>query len=266
MDTKGDSQTEYRSMLTSQDTGSDFAASALADRPETPKAASHDANKGHPPQASYFSRSDHKQAPLPDLPVRSSQTSSNQGTDKPVTFTSNPSLPSTNTKADAKSWVAHSDGRTESINAPPELKSALPAKVEQNLSENSRQTTVNRSPLAKDLAQAAKAGQPVAWVAHKDGRLDDIDSQPKLAEALPAKVSEKLTNPKTKKESGFFSKVLHGAAHVAKFAVLAGLTAVATDKMHKEYVTRKGTHGHKTHGQDGPVKPLSDRGLLGRKV
>ncbi|KAL3148665.1 hypothetical protein ABBQ38_014083 [Trebouxia sp. C0009 RCD-2024] len=230
MDTKGDSQTEYRSMLTSQDTG------------------------------------DHKQAPLPDLPVRSSQTSSNQGTDKPVTFTSNPSLPSTNTKADAKSWVAHSDGRTESINAPPELKSALPAKVEQNLSENSRQTTVNRSPLAKDLAQAAKAGQPVAWVAHKDGRLDDIDSQPKLAEALPAKVSEKLTNPKTKKESGFFSKVLHGAAHVAKFAVLAGLTAVATDKMHKEYVTRKGTHGHKTHGQDGPVKPLSDRGLLGRKV
>lgn len=34
-------------------------------------------------------------------------------------------------------------------------------------------------------------------------------------------------------------QVLHGAAHVAKFAVLAGLTAVATDKMHKEYVTRK---------------------------
>ncbi|KAL3137325.1 hypothetical protein ABBQ32_006863 [Trebouxia sp. C0010 RCD-2024] len=182
MDTKGDSQTEYRSMLTSQDTG------------------------------------DHKQAPLPDLPVRSSHTSSNQGTDKPVTFT---------------------------------------------------RTTVNRSPLAKDLAQAAKAGQPVAWVAHKDGRLDDIDSQPKLAEALPAKVSEKLTTPKTKKESGFFSKVLHGAVHVAKFAVLAGLTAVATDKIHKEYVTRKGTRGHGTHGQgtqDGPVKPLSDRGLLGRKV
>ena len=196
-------------MLTSQDTGSDFAASALADRAETPKAASHDVNKGQPPQASYFSRSHHKQAPLPDLPVRSSHTSSNQGTDKPITFTSNPSLPSTNTKTDAKSWVAHSDGRTESINAVPELKSALPAKVEHNLSERSDQTTMNRTPLAKDLAQAAKAGQPVAWVAHKDGRLDDIDSQPKLAEALPAKVSEKLTNvdPKPKKESGFFSKV-----------------------------------------------------------
>lgn len=34
-------------------------------------------------------------------------------------------------------------------------------------------------------------------------------------------------------------QVLHGAVHVAKFAVLAGLTAVATDKIHKEYVTRK---------------------------
>lgn len=194
-------------MLTSQDTGSDFAASALADRAETPKAASHDASNGQPPQRSYFSRSDHKQAPLPDLPVRPSHNASNQAASKPVAFTSQPSLPHPGTTPDGKSWVAHSDGRTENINAAPELKSALPAKVEHNLSERSAQTTVNRSPLAKDLAQAAKAGQPVAWVAHKDGRLDDIDSQPKLAEALPAKVSEKLTNPKTKKTSGFFSKV-----------------------------------------------------------
>ena len=34
-------------------------------------------------------------------------------------------------------------------------------------------------------------------------------------------------------------QVLHGAVQVAKFAILAGLTAVATDKIHKEYVTRK---------------------------
>lgn len=138
-------------------------------------------------------------------------------------------------------------------------------------------------------------------------------------------------------------QVLHGAVHVATIAVLAGLTALATDKIHKEYVTRKvispviklffltkvhractptlaslycvvicgletilpqeitmhvhasalsegacvlkqqphlyldwkkvrlqgHTHrgqGHTHHGQDGPVKPLSDRGLLGRKV
>ena len=103
--------------------------------------------------------------------------------------------------------MAHSDGRTENINAAPELKSALPAKVERNLSEQSAQATANKSPLAKDLAQAAKAGQPVAWVAHKDGRLNDIDSEPKLAEAMPAKVSNKLTSSRSKRNSGFFGKV-----------------------------------------------------------
>ena len=210
---QGESHTEYKSMLTSQDTGSNFAASALADWADTPKAALNDASKGQPAQSSYFSRSEQKQAPLPplpDLPVRASHnSSSNQGPQmsRPITFTTNPSLSGPNITSDAKSWVAHSDGRTENIKAAPELKSTLPAKVERNLSEQSAQATGNRSPLAKDLAQAAKAGQPVAWVAHKDGRLNDIDSQPKLAEAMPAKVSNKLTSPKTKRESGFFGKV-----------------------------------------------------------
>ena len=197
-------------MLTSQDTGSDFAASALADWADTPKAALNDASKGQPAQSSYFSRSDQKQAPLPplpDLPVRGSHNSSNQGPSKPITFTSNPSLSSTSNTSDAKAWVAHSDGRTENINAAPELKSALPAKVERNLNEQAAQVTANKSPLAKDLAQAAKAGQPVAWVAHKDGRLNDIDSEPKLAEAMPAKVSNKLTSSRSKRNSGFFGKV-----------------------------------------------------------
>ena len=207
---QGEGQTEYRSMLTSQDTGSDFAASALADWAETPKAALNDASKEQPAHRSYFSRSDQKQAPLPplpDLPVRGSNNSSKQGSSKPITFTSNPSLPSTTNTSDAKAWVAHSDGRTENIDAAPELKSALPAKVERNLSEQSAQATANKSPLAKDLAQAAKAGQPVAWVAHKDGRLNDIDSEPKLAEAMPAKVSNKLTSSRSKRNSGFFGKV-----------------------------------------------------------
>lgn len=207
---QGEGQTEYRSMLTSQDTGSDFAASALADWAETPKAALNDASKGQPAQTSYFSRSDQKQAPLPplpDLPVRGSHNSSDQGPSRPITFTSNPSLPSTNNTSDAKAWVAHSDGRTENINAAPELKSALPAKVERNLNEQGAQAAANRTPLAKDLAQAARAGQPVAWVAHKDGRLNDIDSEPKLAEAMPAKVSNKLTSCRSKRDSGFFGKV-----------------------------------------------------------
>ena len=34
-------------------------------------------------------------------------------------------------------------------------------------------------------------------------------------------------------------QVAHGAVQVAKIAVLAGLAAFATDKIHKEYVTRK---------------------------
>ena len=191
-------------MLTSQDTGSDFAASALADGPETPKAPVSDAGKGQPAQRSYFSRSEQKQAPLPDLPVHGSR----QETSRPINFTSAPSL-GAKEASDAKAWVSHSGGRTEDIKAAPELKSALPAKVEQNLSERDAQTTSNRSPLAKDLAQEAKAGQPVAWVAHKDGRLDKIDSQPKLAEALPAKVSNKLSNSRGKRGSGFFSKVQH---------------------------------------------------------
>lgn len=193
-------------MLTSQDTGSDFAASALADGPETPKAPLNDASKGQTAQRSYFSRSEQKQAPLPDLPVRGSRNSSNQDTTKPVNFTSTPSLDAKEA-ADAKAWVSHTNGRTEDIKAAPELSSTLPPKVEQNLSERDSQVTASRSPLAKDLAQAAKAGQPVAWVAHKDGRLDEIDSQPKLAEALPAKVSNKLSTSRGKRDSGFFGKV-----------------------------------------------------------
>lgn len=198
---QGASQTEYRSMLTSQDTGSDFAASALADGPETPKGPLTDASKGQPAQRSYFSRSEQKQAPLPDLPVRGSHP--NQEPNKPVTFTSTPSLSAN----DSKAWVAHADGRTENINAPADLKSALPANLEQNLSGRDSQATASKSPLAKDLAQAAKDRQPVAWVAHKDGRLNEIDSQPKLAEALPAKVSNKLSTSKGNRGSGFFGKV-----------------------------------------------------------
>lgn len=36
-------------------------------------------------------------------------------------------------------------------------------------------------------------------------------------------------------------QVLHGAVQVAKVAVVVGLTALATDKLQKEYVTRKVT-------------------------
>ncbi len=197
-------------MLASQNTGSDFAASALADGPETPKAPLTDATQGQTAQKSYFSRStEQKQAPLPDLPTRQAHGSSSQSTTtKPVTFTTTPSF-SSKQATDAQAWVAHSDGRTDNIKAAPELKSALPAKVEQNLTDCDNQHTANRSPLAKDLAQAAKNSQPVAWVAHKDGRLDDIDSAPALAEALPAKVSNKLTSPAGHSNggSGFFSKV-----------------------------------------------------------
>jgi len=59
------------------------------------------------------------------------------------------------------------------------------------------------------LSTLAARAQPVAWVAHKDGRVDDIDSAPVLAEALPAKVSNKLTGPADKGRggSGFFGKV-----------------------------------------------------------
>ncbi len=198
-------------MLHSQDTGSDFAASALADGPETPKAPLTDASKEQTAQKSYFSRStEPKQAPLPDLPVRQSHLSSteSQTTKKPVNFTSSSSF--TNKQAgEAQAWVAHSDGRTNDIKAAPELKAAVPAKGEHNLSDRDAQYTGSKSPLAKDLAQAAKKGQPVAWVAHKDGRLDDIESAPVLAEALPAKVSNKLTGPagKGRGGSGFFGKV-----------------------------------------------------------
>ena len=203
-------QTEYRSLLSSQNTGSDFAASALADGPETPKAPANDTAKGQTAQRSYFARSsDQKQAPLPDLPARQSYlaSGSNQAPSRPITFTSTPSLTKEQAK-DAEAWVAHSDGRTDNIKSAPELKSALPAKVEQNLTDREAQYSSNKSPLAKDLAQAAKQGQPVAWVAHKDGRLEDVDSVPALAEALPAKVSNKLTTAKGRRgRSGFFSKV-----------------------------------------------------------
>ncbi len=194
-------------MLHSQDTGSDFAASALADGPETPKAPLTDATKEQTAQKSYFSRSSEpKQAPLPDLPVRQSHLSSSesQTTKKPITFTSSSSF-TPKQAGDAQAWVAHSDGRTNDIKTAPELKAAVPA----NLSDRDAQYTGSKSPLAKDLAQAAKKGQPVAWVAHKDGRVDDIDSAPVLAEALPAKVSNKLTGPADKGRggSGFFGKV-----------------------------------------------------------
>ncbi|DBA92552.1 TPA: hypothetical protein ACH3X1_002778 [Trebouxia sp. C0004] len=222
-------QTEYRSMLHSQDTGTEP-----------------------------------KQAPLPDLPVRQSHLSSteSQSTKKPVNFTSNSSF-TTKQAGEAQAWVAHSDGRTNDIKAAPELKAAVPAKVEHSLSDRDAQYTDSKSPLAKDLSQAAKKGQPVAWVAHKDGRLDDIESAPVLAEALPAKVSNKLTSPagKGRGGTGFFGKVLSGAVQVAKIAIIVGLTALATDKVQKEYLTRR-----ERHGQDHPVKPVSDRGLLGRKV
>ena len=36
-------------------------------------------------------------------------------------------------------------------------------------------------------------------------------------------------------------QMLHGAVQVAKVAVVVGLTALATDKLQKEYVTRKVT-------------------------
>ncbi|KAL0044446.1 hypothetical protein WJX82_006987 [Trebouxia sp. C0006] len=206
--------------------------------------------------------SEPKQAPLPDLPVRqshlSSSESSSQSTKKPIAFTSSSSFTPKQAE-DAQAWVAHSDGRTNDIKAAPELKAAVPA----NLSNRDSQYTGSKSPLAKDLAQAAKKGQPVAWVAHKDGRLDDIDSAPVLAEALPAKVSNKLTGPAGKGSggSGFFGKVLSGAVQVAKIAIIVGLTALATDKVQKEFLARQ-----ERHGQDHPVKPVSDRGLLGRKV
>ena len=116
-------------------------------------------------------------------------------------------------------------------------------------------------------------------------------------------------------------QVLGGVVQVAKIAVVVGLTALATDKLQKEYMTRqvqpprlyvltglcsfhrtphkychadhagcastvKGCSGasyvkinihmislvipilctQERHGQDHPVKPVSDRGLLGRKV
>ncbi len=197
-------------MLHSQDTGSDFAASALADGPETPKAPLTDASKEQTAQKSYFSRSSEpKQAPLPDLPVRqshlSSSESSSQVTKTPITFTSSSSF-TPKQAGEAQAWVAHSDGRTNDIKSAPELKAAVPA----NLSDRDAQYSGSKSPLAKDLAQAAKKGQPVAWVAHKDGRVNDIDSAPVLAEALPAKVSNKLTGPagKGRGGSGFFGKVL----------------------------------------------------------
>lgn len=151
-------------MLASQNTGSDFAASALADGPETPKAPATDAAKGQPAQRSYFARStEQKQAPLPDLPARQSYLSSGSTQpprDKPITFTSTPSL----TKEDAKNaeaWVAHSDGRTDNIKSAPELKSALPAKVEQSLSEREAQYAASNSPLAKDLAQVNAQGASI---------------------------------------------------------------------------------------------------------
>ena len=220
-------------MLHSQDTGSDFAASALADGPETPKAPLTDASKEQTAQKSYFSRSSEpKQAPLPDLPVRqshlSSSESSSQSTKKPIAFTSSSSFTPKQAE-DAQAWVAHSDGRTNDIKAAPELKAAVPA----NLSNRDSQYTGSKSPLAKDLAQAAKKGQPVAWVAHKDGRLDDIDSAPVLAEALPAKVSNKLTGPadKGRGRSGFFGKV-----QLVAICSVAHLTAC---KQHKGLIEQE---------------------------
>ena len=237
-------------MLHSQDTGSDFAASALADGPETPKAPLTDASKGQTAQKSYFSRStEAKQAPLPDLPTRQAHISSSQSqsasqpsqsTTKPVTFTSRSSF-TTRQGEDAQAWVAHSDGRTDDIKAAPQLKAALPAKVEQNLTDRD---TSSKSPLAKDLAKAANKGEPVAWVAHKDGRLDDIGSAPVLAEALPAKVSNKLTSPGGKSSrggSGFFGKVRHTFASPSWLHVADRLNTWHT------VLQQSGNTSHHTH-------------------
>lgn len=145
--------------------------------------------------------------PLPDLPVRQYTSTSSA---KPT----NPPPPSNLSKPDASSqaWVAHTDGRTTNISSQPALKEAAPADIEQHFSSQQAQQNSSKAPLAKELAQAAKAKEPVAWVAHKDGRLNEIDAQPKLADALPAKVSEKLSDGPSsgaskKHSKGVFGKV-----------------------------------------------------------
>ncbi len=45
----------------------------------------------------------------------------------------------------------------------------------------------------------------------------------------------------------FLVQVLHGAVQVAKVAVVVGLTALATDKLQKEYITRKVQKPHHIH-------------------
>ena len=185
--------TDFKSILASQNTGSDFGASAMADAPDSPKAPL---------------------PPLPDLPGRSFNTSSSAA--KPTNPPPPPSNLSQVSRPDApaaKAWVAHTDGRTTSVESQPPLKTALPAETEQILSGQQAQRNSNQAPLAKELAQAAKAKEPVAWVAHKDGRLNQVDAEPKLADAMPVKVSERLTESTSKASSkqhsskGFFGKV-----------------------------------------------------------
>ena len=187
---------DFKSILASQNTGSDFGASAMADAPDTPKAPL---------------------PPLPDLPVRSSNTSSSAAKPtNPPPPTSNLSQVSRPDGPAAKAWVAHTDGRTTSVESQPPLKAALPAETEQILSGQQAQRNSNQAPLAKELAQAAKAKEPVAWVAHKDGRLNQVNAEPKLADAMPVKVSERLRDSSSKASSkqhsnkGLFGKVNKG--------------------------------------------------------
>ena len=153
--------------------------------------------------------------PLPDLPVRNSNSNSSSAKPTnpppPSSKLSNVSKPAISDAPPSKAWVAHTDGRTTSVQSEPPLKDALPAQTELHLSAQQAERN-DKAPLAKELAQAAQAKEPVAWVAHKDGRLNQIEAQPKLADALPAKVSEKLSDGSTrssskKRSTGFFAQV-----------------------------------------------------------
>lgn len=169
----------------------------MADAPESPRALPW-ANK-----------------PLPDLPTHHSHDIGSNSTAKSVA--KNPPAPTSNLSAAPKSdglnpkaWVAHTDGRTTTVEAQPDLKAALPVQTQQHLEEQQTERKINQGPIARELAQAAKAKEPVAWVAHKDGRLEDKDAAPKLADALPAKVSEKLSKSDatgSQRSKGFFGKV-----------------------------------------------------------
>lgn len=231
---------DFKSILASQDTGSDFGSSAMADAPDSPKAPL---------------------PPLPDLPVRQSHTSNSSAkptNPPPPSHLSNTSKPD----ASAQAWVAHTDGRTTNISSQPALKDAAPAEIQQHFSSQQAQQTNSKAPLAKELAQAAKAKEPVAWVAHKDGRLNEIDAEPKLADALPAKVSNKLSDgrgPSKKQSKGFFGQVVNAAVLVAKVVIVGGAIVLAADKISEKA-------GRQGRGYDHPVKPVNNRGLTGAKV